>query len=190
MWRRRSGGLAMTRSWWITSHKMKRFLNIDTFRHIIENAPYTASRWSWLMKHVFLVSCKLSVQERFFKVSNVFFWKYKQRVVTKHVLHHHYVQFVDHRPCPSWYKLERRVQTRSYCSLCEELWNVSVTKPRCFISECRINKRYFGLPLRPTAECYWNCLFGFARGQRSRLSYKPFVKCVSEITKRWLLAWF
>ena len=90
----------------------------------------------------FLASCELSAQERFFKVSNAFFWKHKQRVVTKHVLHQHYVHFVDQRPYSSWYKLERRVQTRSYCSLCEELWNVSVTKPRCFISECRINKRF------------------------------------------------
>ena len=136
--------------WCITWHKMEWFLNVDTFRHVIENAPYTALRWSWLLKHVFLASCELSAQERFFKVSNAFYRKHKQRVVTKHVLYQHYVHFVDQRPYSSWYKLERRVQTRSHCSLCEELWNVSVTKPRCFISECRINKRFFvclcGLP--------------------------------------------
>ena len=48
-----------------------------------------------------------------------FFWKFKQRLLTKHVLHQHYVHFVDQRPYYSWYKLEWRVQTRSYCSLCE-----------------------------------------------------------------------
>ena len=141
-WWRRSGSEILNGICPLTWHKMERFLNIDTFRHINENAPYTTLRWSWLLKHVFWSHANCLLKNVSLKYQTLFSGNINSAYLRNTYCTNNTSSSLTNDRVLRGTNLNGGYKHAHTASLCEELWNVSVTKPRCFISECRINKRY------------------------------------------------